>query len=250
MSNGLVLGGGGARGAYQIGAIKALNELGYTYSVVTGTSVGAINALLLAMHEFETLKEIWINLDYDKVVKHDYKSKNKSRETFIKGILHNGLSIEPLEKIIREIVNPKKIKNSDIKSGIVYTKRFRKYFPIKMQEVDENDIHDYLIASCSATPFLKKKKIDNYTCYDGYYSDNLPVKLAIELGATKIIAIDVMKGFRKKVDTSKIEYLYLSSSKKLGFFLNFDNVHVNDLINMGYEDIMTNKEKILEFINR
>ncbi|MBP3941474.1 MAG: patatin-like phospholipase family protein, partial [Christensenellaceae bacterium] len=44
----VVLSGGGARGAYQAGAWKALRELDYQFDIVTGTSVGALNAAMMA----------------------------------------------------------------------------------------------------------------------------------------------------------------------------------------------------------
>lgn len=248
--NALVLGGGGARGAYQIGAIIALHELGYKYEIVTGTSVGALNALLLGMKKIDLLKEIWVNIDFEKVIEHEYTFKNKSRETFIKGLFKGGLKVTPLKALIKEHVDVKELKNSDIKTGIVYTSPFRKYTPIVIKEADDDMIHDYLITSCSAIPFLKKNKINNRKCYDGYYSDNLPVKLAMEMGATKVIAIDIMKGIRKKVDTSNIDYLYIKPSVKLGFFLDFNNKTINEMINLGYKDIVDNKERILEFINK
>lgn len=46
---GLVLDGGGARGAYQIGAWKALREAGVKIEAVAGTSVGALNGALICM---------------------------------------------------------------------------------------------------------------------------------------------------------------------------------------------------------
>ena len=49
---GLVLEGGGAKGAYQIGAWKALKEAGIRIKGIAGTSVGALNGALIAMDEF------------------------------------------------------------------------------------------------------------------------------------------------------------------------------------------------------
>lgn len=46
---GLVFDGGGARGAYQIGAWRALSEAGVKISAVAGTSVGALNGALVCM---------------------------------------------------------------------------------------------------------------------------------------------------------------------------------------------------------
>ena len=50
---GLVLEGGGAKGAYQIGAWKALKEAGVRIRAVAGTSVGALNGALICMGDLE-----------------------------------------------------------------------------------------------------------------------------------------------------------------------------------------------------
>ena len=50
---GLALEGGGAKGAYEIGAYRALTELGYHFDVICGVSIGAINAALLAQGDCE-----------------------------------------------------------------------------------------------------------------------------------------------------------------------------------------------------
>lgn len=250
MKNALVLGGGGSRGAYQIGAIIALNELGYKFHVVTGTSVGALNASLLAVNKLNLLKEIWEKIDYNTIIEHKYKFKNRTLETLIKAPLKGGFSVAPLEELLQKHLNVEELKKSEIKIGIVYTRPFKKYASVKLQEIDENKIIDYIVTSCSAYPFLKKRKIEGKKCYDGYFSDNVPVKLAKEMGANKIIAIDIMKGLRKKVDTKDIQYFYLKPSKKLGFFLNFDSDSIKKMMELGYHDVMNYKESILEFINK
>lgn len=183
--NGLVLGGGGAKGAYQIGAISALKELGYEFEVVTGTSIGAVTSLIIACNKFDYLKEVWKELDYSYVIDHKYKFKNRAFETFLKGILKGGFALTPFEKIAKENILYEDLKNSNIRAGIVYTAPFRKYIPVDISKIEKDKLHDYLIASCSACPFLKKKVLDGKKCYDGFYSDNLPVKLAKELGANK-----------------------------------------------------------------
>ena len=47
---GLVLSGGGARGALQVGAIRALLEADYHPDLLVGTSIGAVNATYLAVN--------------------------------------------------------------------------------------------------------------------------------------------------------------------------------------------------------
>ena len=50
----IVLAGGGSRGAYQIGVWKALREMGIDYQLVTGTSVGALNGVLMVQQKSTT----------------------------------------------------------------------------------------------------------------------------------------------------------------------------------------------------
>ncbi|MBI3895675.1 MAG: patatin-like phospholipase family protein [Acidobacteria bacterium] len=57
---GLVLSGGGAKGAYQIGCWKSLRRAGYTnWGGLAGTSVGAMNAVLIASGRFEDTESAW-----------------------------------------------------------------------------------------------------------------------------------------------------------------------------------------------
>lgn len=248
--NGLVLGGGGSRGAYQFGVIKALKELGYEYEIVTGSSVGALNALFLGHQKYDLVEKMWTTIEFENVVDLNYKTKNKSLETFIQAIVKKGLTLEPLELLIKDNIVIEELQNSPIKAGFVFTKKGRKYSPVKVKDVhSEKELIDYIIASCSAYPMLKMRNVEGELCYDGGYSDNLPVQLAKEMGATKIIAIDIMVGFRKRVNIKDIHYCYIRPSKPLGFFFDFTRKSLDRNIVLGYNDVMKNKEKILEFIN-
>lgn len=64
----LVLGGGGAKGAYEIGAIAALNDLGIRAGSVYGTSVGALNAAMYAQDDMTTAEALWSSIGLSDVV--------------------------------------------------------------------------------------------------------------------------------------------------------------------------------------
>ena len=70
MKYGLVLSGGGSKGAYESGCMKALQEFGYHFDIVTGTSIGALNGLLVAQEDYQKLYELWETLSLEKVLKH------------------------------------------------------------------------------------------------------------------------------------------------------------------------------------
>ena len=66
MKTAVVLSGGGAKGSYQLGVWKALRELHIKYDIVTGTSIGALNGVLMCEKSYFKAKEIWkrINMEY------------------------------------------------------------------------------------------------------------------------------------------------------------------------------------------
>ena len=68
---GLVFDGGGARGAYQIGAWRALTEAGVKIEAVAGTSVGALNGALVCMGNLEQAERIWSEMTFSRVMDGD-----------------------------------------------------------------------------------------------------------------------------------------------------------------------------------
>ena len=65
---GIVLEGGGAKGAYQIGAWKALREAGVRIKGIAGASVGSLNGALICMDDLEKAEDIWKNIEYSRVM--------------------------------------------------------------------------------------------------------------------------------------------------------------------------------------
>ena len=55
----IVFAGGGSKGAYQLGVWKALEELGETFDIATGTSIGSINAAFYVQKDFEPAAQMW-----------------------------------------------------------------------------------------------------------------------------------------------------------------------------------------------
>ena len=97
----LILPGGGARGAYQVGVIKAISELMADklnpFPVICGTSAGAINAAVLASHahEFligvERLEHFWRSMHCERVYRTDAWTVFKSGMRFAVTLLSGGL---------------------------------------------------------------------------------------------------------------------------------------------------------------
>ena len=59
MKQAIALAGGGTKGAYQVGAWKAMRELGIPFDIVTGTSIGSVTAALMVQGDFDRAWELW-----------------------------------------------------------------------------------------------------------------------------------------------------------------------------------------------
>ena len=64
----LVLGGGGAKGAYEVGVIEALEHLGIRAGSVYGTSIGSLNAAMYALGDMPALRALWETIRLSDVV--------------------------------------------------------------------------------------------------------------------------------------------------------------------------------------
>ena len=118
---GLVLDGGGARGAYQIGAWKALKEAGVKIAAVAGTSVGALNGALICMDDLEKAEKIWSEMEFSHVMSVDdewmrqfFQGEKKLGDILseLRRILREGgVEVGPLRRLIRENVDEDRIRS-------------------------------------------------------------------------------------------------------------------------------------------
>ena len=122
---GIVLEGGGARGAYQIGVWKALREAGVKIRGVAGTSVGALNGALICMDDLEKAEEIWGTMTYSTVFRVDDPMIAKLKKfgvrsmkmtdaaaEFKRVVSDRGLDISPLKKLLEDTVDEERIRRS------------------------------------------------------------------------------------------------------------------------------------------
>lgn len=62
MKQAIALAGGGTKGAYQVGAWKAMRELSIPFDIVTGTSIGSVTAALMVQDDFDRAWELWTHI--------------------------------------------------------------------------------------------------------------------------------------------------------------------------------------------
>lgn len=238
----VVLSGGGSKGAYEIGVWKALRKLHISYDIVTGTSVGALNAAFMVQKDYFKAMLLWYNLKYDMV--YDSGMEIKSNKDFVKYakkiISEGGIKVKNLESTVKKYVNVKKIYNSKIDLGLV-TVRFPSFEPVELtkKEIPMEKFRDYLVASSSCFPAFQTKEIDGLEYVDGGFYDNLPINLAIDMGAKEVIAVDLDEiGLKKRVKDTSVPIKVISPKSDIGSFLVFDKVSSRRAIALGYNDTM------------
>ena len=239
----LVLSGGGSKGAYQIGAWKALKKLHIKFDIVTGTSVGALNGALVTQKSYRKAIRLWKKLNL-KVLFGENAIESKKDIDVIKMygnnfIKHGGMEVKELENLIEKEINYKKFIKSKINYGLItFNLTTKKPIAITKKELPEDLIGDYLMASASCYPAFKQKEIKGEKYIDGGIYDNLPINLALDLGATEIIAIDLSApGFNKK-PKQKVPTIKIKPNNKLTNFLNFYEEGAKRNIKLGYNDTM------------
>ena len=81
MKQAIALAGGGTKGAYQVGAWKAMRELGIPFDIVTGTSIGSVTAALMVQDDFDRAWELWTHITEEQIMlERDDATPHEKRE--------------------------------------------------------------------------------------------------------------------------------------------------------------------------
>lgn len=257
----LILGGGGARGAYEIGVWKACREEGITIDIVTGTSVGSINGAMVAQDDFDLAEQLWKEIDTAMVM--DIQPQGKSKDpkeyepdierlspeevlTFIKGIFVNkGASTKGLEQLLRKYIDEDRVRNSRIEYGLVTAempsireKQILKGHWLFCEDIPKGKLHDFIMASASYFPAMQPHEINGVVYIDGGYVDIVPVSMAVKRGATKLIAVELNpeNPLTKRESKAHDNLTWIKSSWDLGNILVFDKENARRIMGLGYLD--------------
>ena len=253
----LVLAGGGSLGSYQVGAIEALEELGYEFDIVTGTSIGAINACFVCNHRTKDLRGLWEGIAPDQIMKDGinlsgrqmmaqhpdnfFKDFRKWSRIYLQGG-RIGADISPLRNFINKHLDPQTCLDSDMEFGVV-TSLFpsQRLRDVDMHKVTKQDFVSYILASAACFPIFPVQEIHGIKYIDGFYNDNLPIRLAFKLGADEVIAID-MRLFSLKPQNEFYLKLpnvtYIAPYVDFGSLMDFSQEVIRKNMKLGYLDTM------------
>ncbi|MGY3777570.1 patatin-like phospholipase family protein [Isobaculum melis] len=245
----LVLGGGGAKGSYQIGVWKAFIELNEQFKIVVGTSVGALNGGLIVQGDYELAQKMWQDIDTSHIL--DFKTnidgttiegyQELLKKFTFQALKDKGLRTEPLKNILEELLDEVKMRGAGIEFGLTTTS-LPKFEKVKkfLTEIPYGQVAAYLLASSSFFPMMQPAKIDGQYFMDGGYHDNVPVDLALEKEATELVIVDV-KGLGMTPKMLIPDYVLtktIISKWNLGALLFFDGTRSKQNMALGYLETM------------
>jgi NTE family protein len=226
---GLVLSGGGARAAYQVGVLKAIcrlmpNDSKNPFQIISGTSAGAINAVALASYSghyklgIRSLENIWKNFSSDQVYRTDYKGVFGSSIKFLLNtffgykagdpvsLLDNAPLKELLNKVIQYENIQKAIDNKDLHAISVTASGYASGESVSFYQAHSSIKNwqrlrriglrsrinvDHLLASSAIPSVFPAIKINREFFGDGAIRQLAPISPALHLGAEKVLVIGV-----------------------------------------------------------
>lgn len=205
MKRAIVLAGGGAKGSYQMGFWRAIRELGIDFQIVAGTSVGALNASLMASGKFDEAMDMWMSITTPDIINTsptrlsqiiDTKALAASLKGLVGDVGENAVNLKmdpfPLSLLIGRLFSEKDIRESGIELGIMTTEYpILRSAPFIAKDIPFGSLKDYLLASATVYPSMDPKVIGDKKYIDGGYSDILPINLALDMGAEDIIAVEL-----------------------------------------------------------
>ncbi len=181
----LILAGGGARGAFQVGALQFLQEMGWKPEMICGSSVGAINAAAIGSGtDLDELARLWRSFDRHKIYKITLK---KFILTFLGGRKFNPvMDTGPLRAMLTEHINMEALRKSRteiIVTAVNMLTSELRYFDNRVINVE------HIMASSAMPMFFPYQFIDGEPYWDGGVMANVPIMPALKRGAKEIIVV-------------------------------------------------------------
>ena len=223
MNIGLVLSGGMAKGAYQIGALKALNDFIPLSEVkyMSCASIGVLNGYAYATNTLPHAEKMW----------REFCGTEK------RVLITKALRSETLQESIKGLYAPENKLNSTFYCSLLDIKnRHVVYKDLSQVQHDKTPL--YLKASVAMPVYNRPVKLDNVSYYDGAMIDNIPVFPLMKHKLDYIICIyfdDVSYKFEKTGFDNKVIKIVFPSENMVRQSVVFTNDGIRDMMEKGYE---------------
>ncbi len=248
----LVLEGGGARGAYQAGAIKALCKKGIYFDAAGGTSIGAINAAFYVIHNFDAMYKLWLSTSSDELFGIDAKlldgiydgniTADEIRKGFseiIKVIKSRGVDTTNIKKILSKYLKEDRFMRSKIEYGMVsYNLSDRKPVMMFKKDIPKGKLAECVLSSAYLPFFKFEKIIDDKYYLDGGMVENCPVDLFVNAGYDEIFVIKNWQSKLKYKNKKGVRVHIVTPREDLGSIIRFTKASAEYKMNLGYYDML------------
>jgi NTE family protein len=243
---GIVLEGGGAKGAYQLGVLRAIQELNIEYDCVVGTSIGSLNAVAYALGEYEKYSALWKDLNFSIEIGNERSSmvkildfeeiKNNIVEFEKQYLVSKGIETESIIKLYREHIDEDILRKSKINFGLsTYCITDKKLLNLFIDEIPEGMLHEYIFASC-CLPVFSPREINGKYYLDGSIYNQLPVNMLVDKGYKTIIAVRLRKDSYNFSQYDNIKIIDIAPNEFLSNTLKANSGRIKWMIDKGYED--------------
>lgn len=252
MKKALLLEGGGAKGAYQAGAIKALCKKGIYFDGVGGTSIGAINAAFYVVRKLDNLYKLWLSYDSDfllglnsDMLDH-VANKTLSREDLkngmsdlIKIIKNRGVDTTNIKKALAKSINEDRFMRSRIDYGM-NTFSLSDFKPVHIfkKDIPKGKLIEYILSSAYLPGFKQERIINGKYYLDGGVYENCPIDMFIDAGYDEIY---VVRNWQNKLKYKKkrgVKVHIVTPREDLGSIMRFTKEAAIYRMNLGYYDML------------
>ncbi len=249
---GIVLEGGGVKGAYQCGALEALCELGMKPDGIVGTSIGAVNGALFLQGGIKLLSKTWDTIDTDTIFELD--------EIVIEKFKKDGLDLQSLwfmtknvkgifqmlqdskdksQRFFSSLVDEKAIRQSKLDYGVVaFNVSDMKPAELMKDAIPEGHLVNFVMASATF-PIFPALEIEGKKYIDGGVWDNMPINLIARNGYDKLVVIrtnTAAKEPKRKQERDDLAVFTILPDEDLGYAMAFADTKIARLREKGRRD--------------
>ena len=252
----IVFAGGGSKGAYQLGAWKALNELGESFQIATGTSIGSINAAFYVQGDYSEAEKMWSEITAGDIMENGINfdvsiesiiSQKENLLPFIKNYFNTkSADNTPFINMLKRYFDAERFFSSDVDYALMTVqykgRSHQDLVPVEIKKSymakNPEEAWKWILASASCYPVFPPAEIDSELYIDGGFYDNIPVASAFKLGADRVVVVDLNTENNHEGYIRHPYITYIKPSKDLGNFLNFDRNVLERSKMLGYNDTM------------
>lgn len=272
----LVMPGGGARAAYQVGVLKALAEITENYHerpfpILCGTSAGAINAVALASREESFaqactwLEQLWMELETDHVYRSDWMGTMRNVWRLLLSLVNSGIAIGrpvalldnlPLKQMLREKIDfsgiGRNLQAGKLSAVSVTAMNYTENVSVSFYQGGPKNADwqrwrrqgiptplqlRHLLASTAIPTIFPPQRIGRNYYGDGALRQLAPISPALHLGAEKVLIIS-------------------ASGHKKNYSRNYNRVHspafgqiIGHMLNSAFVDSLETDIELLKQMN-